>query len=349
MKALVYRGPGTIAYETVPDPVPEDALGAVVRLVACGICGSDLHPYHVHPGHAGYCIGHEGVGEVVEVGSGVNGFRPGDRVMLPGSLGCGECAPCLAHNEVLCERFGVRIYGQGIPGVGGCQAEAVAVPLADRNLRLLPAGMSDEVGIMLTDNLATAWFAARMAGTRAGKSVAVIGLGSVGLQCVLSALAMGADRVFAIDLIARRRRAAEAMGAVAVESGDPLEAIRELTGGRGVDVVLDASGGPVTTPLAVDLVARGGAVSVVGVSERPQIAFPIETALRKNLSFFTGVCSVQGELPDLLAAIAEGRLPAAALESIVSHTMPLSQGAEAYRIFDAREDGVSKIVLRPGV
>lgn len=349
MKALIYNGPGSITYESVDDPKPEGVDGAVIKITLCGICGSDLHPYHVDTGHAGYCIGHEAVGEVVEVGSGVTKFAVGDRVYLPGSLSCGECSACRNNNEAICERYGMRVYGQGLPTLGGCQAEAVAVPGADLNLRRLGDGVSDKVGLMMTDNLATAWFGARLAGVGPGDTVAVIGLGSVGLQAVLSAQAQGAELVFAIDLIPERRAAAAAMGAHPVEHSDPVEAILELTDGKGVNAVIDASGGPKTTPMAVELIRKGGKVSVVGVSEHPVIDFPIQTALRKNLSFAIGVCSIQGQLTDLEEAMADGRLSSQTLESIISHTMPLSAGSEAYRLFDSREDNVSKVALDPSL
>lgn len=347
MRARVYHGPGAIGFETVPDPQPQETSTAIVKISLCGICGSDLHPYHNHPGRSGYCIGHEAVGEVVEVGSSVTRFRTGDRVLLPGSLGCGECAPCRADQVILCERHGVRIYGQGIDGIGGCQAEAVSVPQADFNLRLLQDGMSDELGIMLTDNLATAWYAARRAGVRAGDTVAVIGLGSVGLQCVMAAFAMGAEQVFAIDLLPERRAIAATLGAIPVEGDDIPAVVRHHTGGKGVRIVLDASGGPVTTVMAIEMVQRGGTVSVVGVSEAPSIGFPIDMALRKNLSFHIGVCSIQAELDEIVAALNSGRLSANAVEAIISHRLPLSEGSAAYRLFDQREDGVRKVVLDP--
>lgn len=348
MKALMYRGAGDIRYETIPDPELPDERGAIVRTQMCSICGSDMHPYHVDSRVKDYCIGHEAIGEVVEVGSGVTKFKVGDRVLIPASLGCGECPECLAGNVILCRTFKtMKSYGSGLPGVGGCQAEAVAVTAADTNLFQLPDGVSDEVGIMLSDNLATAWYCARRARISEGDTVAVIGLGAVGLQCVMSALAMGASQVFAIDLLSDRRAAAAALGAHPIEDENVVAAVRELTGGRGVDAALDASGGPVTTPMAINLAGRGGRVSIVGVSEQPTVPFPILACLSKNVEVYTGVCSVQAELPELLKALETSRLHADKVGELITHHMKLSEGPVAYELFDQRPAGLQKIVMDP--
>jgi threonine dehydrogenase-like Zn-dependent dehydrogenase len=348
MKALIYGGPGKIRCESIADPKLSSPGGALIKTTLCSICGSDLHPYHLDIGRTGYCIGHEAIGEVIEVGREVKSFSVGDRVLVSASLGCGLCQPCRRGDVVLCEsNQSVSVFGQGIPGIGGCQAEAIEVPAADNNLFRLPESVSDEVGIMLTDNLATAWFGARRARVGPGDVVAVIGLGSVGLQSVMSAFAMGAARVLAIDLLPERRAHAVKLGAEAVDNPDALAGVLDLTTGLGADVVIDANGGAVTTKLAIDLVARGGRVSVIGASENPNIAFPIMNAFRKNLEFHTGICSVQAELPVLMREIASGRLDPRALSGIITRRMPLSEGSQAYALFDGRKDGVMKIVLDP--
>lgn len=348
MKALIYGGPGKITCEAVPDPELPDAQGAIVRTTLCAICGSDLHPYHIDTGVSGYCIGHEAVGEVVEVGRDVKRFKVGDRVLLPGSVGCGRCDRCLVGDVVFCRNAqGARVYGLGQPDLSGCQAQGVAVPVADMNLWRLPGDISDEAGILLSDNLATAWFGARRVRVGAGDTVAVIGLGSVGLQIVMAARAMRAERVLTIDLLASRRAHAARLGAEPVEAEDVVAAVAEMTGGKGVDVALDANGGPTTTPLAIKLIGRGGRVAVVGVSEHRTIPFPVLSGFHKNFEFHAGVCSIQRELPTLFEAIEGGRLDLAALQGIFTHRMPLSQGAEAYRRFDARPDGLLKIALDP--
>ena len=348
MKGLMYRGPGEIHFEDIPDARLPGAEGAIVKATLCGICGTDLHPYHTDMGANNYCMGHEAVGEVIEVGSEVRNFRVGDRVLIPASIGCGHCKPCREGHVYLCDTYANgRAYGQGDPTIPGCQAEAVAVSAADNNLFHLPVEFTDEIGIMLTDNIATAWYCARRGRIEPGNTVAVIGLGSVGLQTVMAAFAMGAGTVFGLDLLEDRRKEAVAIGATDLGSEDVIAKLLDATGGKGVNVVLDASGGRVTTALAIDLVKRGGRISQIGVSEQFEIPFPILPALFKNIEFYTGVCSVQAEVPHLMAAMTSGKLHIDHIGSIVTHRMGLSEGSEAYRLFDSRPNGLRKIVLDP--
>ncbi len=348
MKALIYNGPGKISCENVADPVLVDEAGAIVKTTVCSICGSDLHPYHIDLGRPRYSIGHEAVGEVVEVGSAVKNFAVGDRVLLAASLGCGKCQRCREGNVVLCETHRtLRGFGQSIPGIGGCQAEAVAVPMADNNMFHLPDSLPDEVGIMLTDTLSTAWYAARRARIGPGDVVAVIGLGAVGLQSIMCATAMGASRVLGIDLLPDRRLHAAELGAEGVENPDVIAGVKELTKDQGVDVVIDANGGPVTTALAIELIKRGGRVSVVGISESLTIPFPIKAGLYKNLEFHTGICSVQAQVPALMRELESGRMSSKALSKMITHRMGLSEGTEAYAFFNDRRDGVLKVALDP--
>jgi alcohol dehydrogenase len=348
MKALICGGPGKISCESIPDPVLIDEGSAIVRTTSCSICGSDLHPYHVDLGRPAYCIGHEAVGEVVELGRAVKNFAVGDRVLLTASLSCGKCEPCRAGNVVFCKTHAnLRAFGQSLPDIGGCQAQAVAVPVADDNLFHLPDDLPDEVGLMLTDTLSTARFAARRARVGPGDVVAVIGLGAVGLQAIMCAVVMGAARVLAIDLLPNRRRHATELGAEAVEGSDVVACVREMTKGQGVDVVIDANGGPVTTALAIDLIGKGGRIAAVGVSEQLTIPFPIKAGLYKNMEFHTGICSVRAEVPSLMRELESGRLDSKALTKMFTHRMGLSEGTEAYAFFDSRSEGVVKIALDP--
>ena len=348
MKALMYRGPGDIRFESIDDARIALPTDAIVQTTLCSICGTDLHPYHTDMGARDYCIGHEAVGTVVDVGSEVTKFRRGDRVLLPASLGCGRCDNCLKGDVILCQTYPtMRAYGQGDPSIPGCQAEAIAVPQADNNLIVLPSEMSDTLGIMLTDNLATASFCVRGGAPKPGNVVAVIGLGAIGLQAVLLARAAGASRVFALDLVEARRQESVRFGGEPVDPRAAAETIMEETQGRGADVVLDAAGGGATTALAFALVARGGRVSQIGVSEQAEIGFPIHQALFKNVTFTTGVCSVQAEVPHLVRSLSDGSLDGALIEGLVTHRFGLSEGAEAYRRFDERAPGLSKVVLDP--
>ena len=345
MRALTYHGPFDVRVTDVDDPVPDDADGAVVAVRACGICGSDLHIYEGHGFSAdlGFCVGHEAVGEVVAVGSAVTRFHVGDSVLVPGSVGCATCGPCRAGYVLGCERHRAGCYGLSAL-LPGSQAEAVAVPCADGNLVAIPDGVSDDAALVLTDNAPTAWYGARRARIRPGDVVAVIGLGPVGIMSVLAAQIMGAARVLAIDLVPERRAAAAALGAEPLDGGDPKVEVRELTHGRGADVVLEAVGADATIDLAMKIAARGGRVSVVGVNQSSNFAMHMALAQFNELEFAIGLCSVQRELPALLALTQSGRLRP---EVVVTHHLPLSDGAAGYELFHSRTGGVGKVVLDP--
>ena len=345
MRAIVYHGPEDVQVESVPDPDPAGVDGAVVRVQRAGICGSDLHIYHGHgfSPDPGYVVGHEAVGEVVEVGSGVRRFRVGDRVLVAASSGCAHCAECRRGRIARCEVAGFGCYGLG-HDLPGSQAEAVGVPSADTGLWKLPDSISDEQAILLTDNLPTAYFGVRRSGIEPGDSVAVVGLGPVGLCAVDSARALGAARIYAIDLVESRRKHAEALGAEPIDAADPVEEVMARTGGRGVDRVIEAVGADATIELALSLARIEGSVSVVGVSQNTRFDFNMALAQVRSLSFHIGLCSVQVELPALVPLVEAGRLDPA---RTISHRMGLGEGAEAYRLFASREDDVRKVILDP--
>lgn len=346
MKALRYYGARDVRFEAMDDPTPQSDRDAVVQVSACSICGSDLHIYHGHgfTEDVGFCVGHEAVGEVVEVGKAVHRVRVGDKVMLPAAVGCGACRSCLSGNVANCEFGAGGCYGLS-SGLQGSQAEAVRVPAADMNAVLIPDGISEDQALMMTDAMATAWYGARRAEIKPGSSVAVIGLGPIGLMAVEAAFVMGAHVVYAIDPIAERRALAEEAGAIVLHPQDALETIREATGGRKVECVIEVVGSDATVDLALRLVARRGTVSVIGVQQSRRYAFPLERAFAAGLTFRAGTCSVPEELPALFPLVQSGRLKP---ERYISHPMPLSEGAEAYRLFEAREAGALKMVLVPG-
>jgi 2-desacetyl-2-hydroxyethyl bacteriochlorophyllide A dehydrogenase len=345
MRALTYEGPQQIAVSDVADPVPAGLDGAVVQITAAGICGSDLHIYDGHgfSPDLGFCVGHEAVGEVVAVGSDVGRFEVGDRVLVPASVGCSTCEPCRSGWVAGCLTFEGGCYGLA-HRLPGSQAEAVAVPVADLNLVRIPDSISDDAALVLTDNLPTAWYGARRARIQPGDTVAVVGLGPVGLLSVMAAQTMGAARVLAIDLVPGRRAQAQAIGAEPVDSDDPKSAVPDLTGGRGADVVLEAVGADATISLSLDIAGRGGRVSVVGVNQSMDFPMRMVLAQLKELEFAIGLCSVQRELPTLLPLVESGRLTP---EVVVTHHMALSDGPDAYRLFSSREEGVGKVVLDP--
>ena len=343
MKALRYHGPRDVRYEEMDEPVIQDDRDVIVRMSHAGICGSDLHIYHGQgfSQELGYCVGHEAVGRVVEVGAGVRRLKIGDDVMLSAAVGCGACAPCLAGNIGRCETAGAGCYGLG-PALQGCQAELIRVPKGDFNAAPIPDGLTAEQALMLTDNLPTAYFGCINADIGPGKSVAVVGLGPIGLMAVEIASVLGASRVFAIDLVPERRALARALGAEATRRGDrgagdlrgderPDGRLRRRGGRRGRD---GADGDPARGP--------GGTTSVVGVNQNMKFAFPMALAFVKSLTFRIGMCSVQCHWPQLVPLIRAGRLHP---ERFISHRMPLSEGARAYELFDARADGALKMVL----
>ena len=344
MRGLVLHGPGDVRVETLPDPVPDDAGGAVVRVLGTAICGSDLHLYHGAMG-AGepLRVGHEFVGEVVETGRGVAGFRPGDQVIVSGVIGCGACPPCRRGQVVRCRAMATRVFGTR-PDLPGGQAQAVAVPAADHALRRVPEDVGLEQAVLLTDVLPTAHFGAKLAGIRPGDDVAVIGLGPVGLLAVLCAGLFGPARVFAVDPVPERRRHAEGLGARALTPDEAPEALAEATDGQGVDAVIEAVGGDDTILAAVQWVRAGGTVAVVGVNVRMDLPFPMGLAFMKDLTLRTGLVPVPELWPELVPLVAAGRL---APERVFTHRMGLSQGPEAYGLFAARREGVLKVLLDP--
>lgn len=344
MKALRYFGPRDIRFDSMDDPMLSGDGDALIKVDACAICGSDLHIYHGQgfSEDIGFCVGHEAVGEVMEIGRGVRRLKVGDKVMMAAAVGCGACASCLAGNVNNCATNSGSCYGLSAK-LQGCQAEAFRVPAADFNATIIPEGVSTDQALMLTDALATAWFGCRNADITMGKTVAVVGLGPIGLMAVESAFVMGAARVFAIDLLPERRAIAASLGAIALDAADAVEIVREVTQGRMAESVVEAVGADATIALSMRLAARRGTVSVIGVNQDRHYDFPMGRAFAKGLTFRIGTCSVPEEWPALVPLIQSGRLHP---ERFISHTMPLSDGARAYAMFDARSDGALKMVLK---
>ena len=345
MKGLLYQGTRDIAYGEAPELKPEDTRSAIVKMTACGICGSDLHIYQGHgfSEETGYCVGHEAVGEIVETGSGVSRFRAGDRVMISAAVGCGACVPCMSGNMNECDTHGGRCYGLG-PGLQGVQAEYAMVPAADFGLARIPDGISDDQAVLLTDNLPTAWHGLKGADIHPGATVAVVGCGPIGLMAVEGAFLMGAAKVYAIDLVPERRAMAEAMGAIALDAGEAKAVIAEQTKGRMCDNVVECVGADPAIHLSLKLAKAAGTVSCIGVNQTMDFKFPMALAFIKNLTFRTGTCSVPQHWPELIPLVQAGKLTP---ERTITHHMPLSEGAEAYRMFDARENGAMKMILTP--
>lgn len=345
MRALCYHAARDIRCDTVPDPRPLAPGDAVVRVTACGICGSDLHIYQGHgfTTETGYCVGHEAVGEVVEIGRGVTRLRVGQKVMLSAAVGCGACAACLSGRISACQNNAMQCYGIG-PALQGCQAEAVRVPMADFNAAPIPDGVSEDQALLLTDNMATAWFGVVGAGIVPGADVAVVGLGPIGLMAVEAAFLHGAARVFAIDLVPERLAVAAVLGAIPLAAAEAQPAIAEATKGAMIGHVIEAAGTDASLRGALRVTGRNATISAVGVTQTRDFAFPMAAAFAKGLTFRIGTCSVQDTWPALIPLVREGKLRP---ERFITHRMALDQGAEAYRLFDARAAGTLKTVLLP--
>lgn len=237
MRHVVIDGPGRVTVADAPDPTPPGRDGVVVQVDAAAICGSDLHFYDgdLAVGE-GIAVGHEFLGTIVEAGPEVTRVAVGDRVLTASVTGCGHCAGCAQGDPVCCVE-GPQVFGSGM--LPGGQATAVAVPAADFQLLAIPEGVDDEAALLLTDNLGTGWAGALRADIPPGGTVAVIGLGAVGLCAVRAAFALGASQVFAVDPVAGRRARAVESGATAVE-GSLADTVAEATAGRGLDAVIDA-------------------------------------------------------------------------------------------------------------
>jgi 2-desacetyl-2-hydroxyethyl bacteriochlorophyllide A dehydrogenase len=348
VKALTFRGKKAVRLDSVPEPVVETAGDALLRVRMSAVCGSDLHVYDgretgIEPGTV---MGHELVGEVLEVGAEVRSVKPGDRVACPFTTSCGRCFYCT--RGLTCRCVSGQLFGwvEGGKGLQGTQAERVRVPLADSTLVRLPESVSDEEGLLLGDVLPTGYFSADLAGVDRSGVYAVVGCGPVGLMAVAAARHRGAESVVAIDSVPERLELARAFGARPLDHREesPVDALREMTNGRGADAVLEAVGSPAATRTAVDLVRPGGVVASVGVHTEEHLAFSPAEAYDRNLTYRTGRCPARHYLETLLPLVAEGGFP---LNKVISHRMALEEGPGAYALFDKKRDGCTKVVLIP--
>jgi threonine dehydrogenase-like Zn-dependent dehydrogenase len=309
MRALTFQNEREVAVETVDDPRLETALDAIVRVQLCAVCGSDLHVYHGREqGMDPHCVmGHEFLGEVVEVGADVRQLKPGQRAS---------------------------------------QAEYVRVPLADSTLVPLTDQLDDREALLLGDVLSTGYFCAEQASIQKGGCWVVVGCGPVALCSILAARELGAERIFAIDRVPDRLALATAFGADALnfETQDLRAEILEATQGRGADAVLEGVGNSAAHRTALELLRPGGVLSVVGVHNEPLFSFSPTEAYDKNLTYRVGRCPARrlaGELAPFAAR------QSSSLRQLWTHEMPLEDAAKAYSIFDEKRDGCIKVALKP--
>ncbi|MCX4741177.1 zinc-dependent alcohol dehydrogenase family protein [Streptomyces antibioticus] len=343
MKGYVFHGPGQSAWEEVPDPAVKEPTDAVVRVDAVTICGTDLHILkgdvpEVRPGTV---LGHEAVGEIVEVGSDVRTVRPGDRVLVSCISACGRCRYCRDSAYGQCLGGGGWILGHLIDGT---QAEYVRVPFADLSVHALPGAVDSKDAVLLADILPTSYEVGVLNGrVRPGDTVAVVGAGPIGLAAIATARLFSPERIVAVDLAASRLEAAKQFGADAVADAaeDPAQLVADLTDGLGADVVVEAVGVPESFELCTRMVRPGGHVANIGVHGKPA-TLHLEDLWIKNVTITTGLVDTYST-PTLLRMTAAGRLPTS---QFVTHTFPLDRMEEAYDVFArAADTGALKVVL----
>jgi glutathione-independent formaldehyde dehydrogenase len=377
MRALVYEGARQVAVKDVPDARIEQPTDVLVRVTSTNICGSDLHMYEGRTNvEEGKVLGHENLGQVIEVGSAVDRVKVGDWVCLPFNIACGFCKNCERGFTAFCltvnPGFPGGAYGYANMGpYRGGQAELLRVPFGDFNcLRLPPDAEQKQADyVMLSDIWPTGYHATELADVASGDSVAVWGAGPVGLMAAYSALLRGASKVMVVDHQADRLKMAESIGAVPVDQskGDPVEQILDLTGGEGADKGCECVGWQAHDPQGnedptmtlnqlIGAVRATGAIGVVGVflpedpgspdelARNGKFALDFGTFFQKGLRMGSGQANVKAYNRQLRDLIAAGR---AEPSFVVSHEVDLDDAVDAYRRFDAREDGWTKVILHP--
>jgi alcohol dehydrogenase len=344
MQAMVYHGPGKVAWEEVPDPELTDEGDAIVRVDTTTICGTDLHILKgdVPECRQGLILGHEAVGIVDEVGAGVHTMCPGDRVLVSCVSSCGTCRYCREVRYGQCLSGGGWILGHTIHGT---QAEYVRVPFADTSLYHVPAETSDSELLMLSDILPTSYEVGVLNGNvRPGDVVAVIGAGPIGLSAMTSAQLFSPSHIVAIDLADSRLEAAKDFGAdVLVNSTreDPMLVIKKLTEGLGADVTIEAVGVPASFEQAVSLVRPGGHVANIGVHGEPA-TLHLERDWIRDLTITTGLVDTY-TIPTLMELVRTRQIDA---RKFLTHHFEMDQFDHAYEVSgNAAETGALKVVL----
>jgi threonine dehydrogenase-like Zn-dependent dehydrogenase len=393
MKAVTWQATHTVSVEEVPDPVIQEPTDAIIRITTTNICGSDLHLYEPMAAFMdrGDILGHEPMGVVEEVGSETGDLRVGDRVVIPFQICCGHCFMCTHGLSSQCETSQVREHGNGAALFGysklygqipGGQAELLRVPQAQYTHIKVPAGPPDDRFVYLSDVLPTAWQAVAYAGVPDGGTLAVLGLGPIGEMATRIGQHLG-SRVIGVDLVPDRLARSAAHGVETVdlaEHGDDVgDVLRELTGGRGPDSVVDAvgmeaHGSPVTrfaqraagllpdavaAPLqlkagvdrlgalytAIDAVRRGGTISLSGVYAGAADPMPMVTLFDKQVTLRMGQCNVKRWIDDLMPLLTDA--DPLWVDDFASHRVSLDDAPQAYADFQAKTNGHFKVLLQP--
>jgi threonine dehydrogenase-like Zn-dependent dehydrogenase len=374
--------------ENVPDPKILNPRDAIVKITSTAICGSDLHLYdgYIPTLQGGDILGHEFMGEVVEVGPGVNNLKVGDRVVVPFTIACGNCFFCQRQLWSLCDNsnpnaaMAEKLYGYSPSGLfgyshmfggyAGGQAEYARVPYADVGPIKIPDGLPDEQVLFLSDIFPTGYMAAENCNIQPGDVVAIWGCGPVGQFAIRSAIMLGAERVIAIDRYPERLAMAQSGGAEVLnyDEADVLEALKELTGGRGPDSVIDAVGmeahgtgldamydrakqavrmsfdRPTVLRYVITACRKGGTVSIPGVYGGFLDKIPFGAAFNKGLTFKMGQTHMMRYMGPLLQRVQNGEIDPS---FVITHRMSLDEAAEGYKTFHDKADDCIKVVLKP--
>ncbi|TQM78281.1 threonine dehydrogenase-like Zn-dependent dehydrogenase [Saccharothrix saharensis] len=389
MRALCWEGVNDVRVQDVPDPRILNDGDLILKVRLSTACGSDLHLLtgHIPFMQAGDVIGHEFMGEVVEVGPGVTRHAVGDRVVVASFIGCGQCYYCRNDLWSLCDNTntnpgitqalwgadpgGIFGYSHAMGGFKGSHAEYVRVPFADHNAIPIPDGVDDLSAVFASDSAPTGWMGADLGGVRPGDVVAVWGSGAVGQMAARSAQLLGAERVVVVDRFDYRLRQAESVFGLETlnyEHVDIGAALREMTGGRGPDVCIEAVGceahsygpqyaydqvksklkletdRPIAVREAIHACRKGGTVFVLGVFSGVVDKFPLGAVMNKGLTLRGAQQHGQRYIPMLLDRMASGELTTTHL---ATHVLPLEEGARGYRLFKDKEDDCVRAVFRP--
>lgn len=389
MKALCWEGVGDLKVEDVPEPTIHSDRDAIIRVLASSVCGSDLHLIngYLPAMRDGDILGHEFMGEVVEAGPAVRNVHPGERVVVGSVLACGGCWYCRTEQFSLCDNSnpqpvvaeklwghapaGIIGYSHATGGFAGSHAEYVRVPFADVGVFPVPDGVPDDAAVFASDALPTGWMAADLCGLTGGEVVAVWGAGGVGQMAARAAQLLGAERVIIIDRVPERLSVAgNRLGVETIDytQVDVLDALREMTGGRGPDACIEAVGmeahdtgpayaydrvkqaarlqtdRPTAVRQAILACRKGGTVSIIGVFGGLVDKFPLGAAMNKALTLRMGQMHAQRYIPNLLDRLAEGQLDPGYL---ATHPMRLDDGPRGYELFQTKQDGCLRAVLHP--
>ncbi|ABE36091.1 zinc-binding dehydrogenase family protein [Paraburkholderia xenovorans LB400] len=389
MRALCWHGKKDVRIDNVPDPMIEHPRDAIIKVSSCAICGSDLHLFDgfMPTMKSGDVLGHEFMGEVVEVGAENQKLKIGDRVVVPFTIACGECDRCRRGFFSVCERsnrnkeMADKVFGHSTAGLFGYshltggypggQAEYVRVPFADFTPVRIPDGLTDEQVLFLGDIFPTGWQAAAQCEIEPTDTVSIWGAGPVGQFAIRSAILLGARQVISIDRVPERLAMARAAGAITInfDTESVLDRLNELTQGKGPEKCIDAVGMESHATRSFDALYDRAKQALMLETDRPHVLremiyvcrpagilsipgvygglidkIPFGAAMNKGLTFRMGQTHVNRWTDDLLRRIQEGQIDPS---FVITHTVPLEQGPEMYRVFREKEDGCVKVVLKP--